>query len=108
MKDIGELKSFLGITIERDREKRTISLSNSAYLQRILKENNIEDCNGVSTSLPLGLHLQSVENPNDIVLHSEYRTLVGCLLYASIPNRLDIAYAIGALARHVYALGVEH
>jgi hypothetical protein len=113
MKNLGNLKNFLGVTIERDRTRRTISISNESYLEKILSEYNMKDCNGVSTPLPPGLHLKGLEKDESgqyigIERHSEYQALIGSLLYASTPCRPDLSYAVGALARHMHAPGPEH
>src|ERR1700728_4895098 len=100
MKDMGDLKDFLGVTVERNREKGTISISNASYLERILKEYNMENCNPVSTPAPLGQHLKALEKDDSgnyigIYEQEEYQSLVGSVLYASTPCRPDIAYAVG-------------
>ncbi|GJY89377.1 hypothetical protein Tco_0504573 [Tanacetum coccineum] len=43
MKDLGEAAYILGIKIIRDRSKRLIALSQSAYLEKILKKFRIEN-----------------------------------------------------------------
>jgi Reverse transcriptase (RNA-dependent DNA polymerase) len=113
MKDLGDLELFLGIEVERDRANRTISLSNSSYLEKILRNNDMEACNGVSTPLPPGLHLKGLEKDKSgayigIIDHSEYQALVGSVIYASTPCRPDISYAVGAIARFMHAPGSEH
>ena len=42
MKDLGEMAFILGIKIYRDRSRRLIGLSQSAYLDKILKKFNME------------------------------------------------------------------
>jgi hypothetical protein len=97
MKDMGEIKTFLGVLIERNRAQRIISLSNRAYLEKILSEYRMEGCNSVSTLLPPGMHLKSLEKDDSgsyigIEDHDEYRSLVGSLLYSSAPCRPDLAH----------------
>ena len=113
MKDIGKIKTFLGVLVERNRAQRTISLSNKAYLEKILSKHGMVDCNSVSTPQQPGLHLKPLEKDDSgsyigIEDHDEYRSLVGSLLYASSPCRPDLAYAAGALARFMHAPGSEH
>jgi len=36
MKDLGEVRRILGIEIERDRVKERVSLTQKAYLQKVL------------------------------------------------------------------------
>jgi hypothetical protein len=113
MKDMGDIKDFLGVTVERNREKGTISISNAAYLEKILEEYSMENCNPVATPAPPGQHLKALEKDDageyiSIHQHAEYQSLVGSLLYASTPCRPDICNAVGALARHMHAPGMEH
>jgi hypothetical protein len=61
MKDIGNLKDFLGVTVERNREKGTISISNAFYLEKIRKEYSMENCNLVATLAPPRQHLKALE-----------------------------------------------
>ena len=43
MKDLGQAAYILGIKIYRDRSKRLISLSQSAYIDKVLKRFSMED-----------------------------------------------------------------
>ena len=43
MKDLGEAAYILGIKIYRDRSRRLIGLSQSTYLDKILKKFNMEN-----------------------------------------------------------------
>ena len=45
MKDMGELKSFLGIEVLRDRNNRMISLSQKGYIDNILYKYSFADAN---------------------------------------------------------------
>jgi len=113
MKDMGEIKTFLGVLVERNRAQKTISLSNRAYLEKILSEYKMEGCNSVSTPLLLGLHLKPLEKDDSgsyigIEDHDEYRSLARSILYASAPCRPDLAYTARALARFMHAPGSEH
>ena len=43
MKDLGEAAYILGIKIYRDRSKRLIGLSQSAYIDKVLKRFSMQD-----------------------------------------------------------------
>ena len=43
MKDLGELTSYLGIEVKRNRKDRTISLSQFKYIEDILKKYGMEN-----------------------------------------------------------------
>src|SRR5208282_6157121 len=45
MKDMGELKSFLGIEVTQDQEKHMITLSQKGYIDAILEHFNYIDAN---------------------------------------------------------------
>src|SRR5207302_1472558 len=49
--DLGELKWFLGMEVQRDREKGIFTLSQCAYIERILAQFEMTDCK--PRSLPM-------------------------------------------------------
>ena len=51
-KDLGDANLVLGIHIDRDRDAGTISISQHAYLERVLEGFDMMDCNPQTTSLP--------------------------------------------------------
>ena len=57
MKDMGESRRILGMKIERDRVKRRVSLTQKAYLQKVLQKFLIGD-EAKSMSSPLTPHFK--------------------------------------------------
>jgi hypothetical protein len=55
--DIGEAKFALGIAISCNRNERTISLSQTALIDRIVSEFGQTDAHSVDTPMVAGLHL---------------------------------------------------
>lgn len=53
--DLGELHWLLGIEIIRNRETRTIHLSQKSYIESIVHQFNLEDAHTVST--PMETHI---------------------------------------------------
>ncbi|GJZ64674.1 zinc finger, CCHC-type containing protein [Tanacetum coccineum] len=100
MKDMGEANVNLGIKIKR--ENKGIVITQSHYIEKILKNFNREDCSPVNTLM------DSVEklNPNTgkPVDQLEYSRAIGCLMYAMTSTRPDIAYAVGRLSTKDYGL----
>ena len=43
MKDLGETKSFLGITIERNKEETSLLINQINYIENILERFNMKD-----------------------------------------------------------------
>ena len=114
MKDLGSMRSFLGMEILRNRPQKLLFLNQTQYLKKVLATFKMESCNGASNPFPTGAQLIALPQDTEtghfhgIVNQEEYRTLVGSLLYASTHSRPDLAYSVGALARHVQAPGQEH
>ncbi|GJQ90180.1 zinc finger, CCHC-type containing protein [Tanacetum coccineum] len=95
MKDMGEPDVVLGIKIKR--ENKEIVITQSHYIEKILKKFNHEDCSPVSTPMdPVKKLKPNTRKPVDQL---KYSRAIGCLMYAMISTRLDIAYAVGRLSR---------
>ena len=74
---------------------KTLSISQTSYLEGVLKKFNMNDCKPVSTPMEPGAHFQKrteEETPFDKQL---YQQAVGCLTYASTSTRPDISAALG-------------
>ncbi|GJR43063.1 zinc finger, CCHC-type containing protein, partial [Tanacetum coccineum] len=95
MKDMGEADVILGIKIKR--ENKGIVITQSHYIEKILKKFNREDCSPVSTPMdPIEKLKPNTGKPVDQL---EYSRAIGCLMYAMTSTRPDIAYAVGRLSR---------
>lgn len=51
VKDLGEPKVFLGMKMTRDRETRTMTITQEEYIEKILQRFNLENCNPVRTPM---------------------------------------------------------
>ncbi|GJW40254.1 zinc finger, CCHC-type containing protein [Tanacetum coccineum] len=96
MKDMGEADVILGITIKR--ENKGIVITQSHYIEKILKKFNCEDCSPVSTPMDPVEKLRP--NTSKLVNQLEYLRAIGCLMYAMTSTRPDIAYAFSRLNRY--------
>lgn len=113
IRDQGPTSLILGVQLERDRETRTIRLSQPNYIQSILETFRMQDCNGARTPMDDKVRLSSKMSPTSDTEKAEmknipYREAVGKLLYLSISTRPDISYAIGVLCRYNNNPGKEH
>ena len=98
MKDLGETAFILGIKIYRDRSKRLIGLSQSAYIDKILKRFKMEDSKRGLVPMQEGLSLsvkQGATTPNEVerMRKISYALAVGSIMYAIRCTRPDIAFA---------------
>lgn len=104
MKDMGEADVILGIRIKR--ESNGISLTQSHYIEKVLKRFNCENCSPVST--PMDTSVKLMPNTGQAVSQLEYSQVVGCLMYAMTSTRPDIAYAVGRLSRYTSNPSTHH
>nr|GEV57257.1 zinc finger, CCHC-type [Tanacetum cinerariifolium] len=104
MKDIGEADVILGIRIKHD--SNGIAISQSHYIEKVLKKFNYSDCTPVST--PLDTCEKLMSNRGLAVSQLEYSRVIGCLMYAMTCTRSDIAFAVGKLSMYTSNLGTQH
>nr|GEX80342.1 zinc finger, CCHC-type [Tanacetum cinerariifolium] len=103
-KDMGEADAILGIKIKR--ENKGIVITQSHYIERILKKFNREDCSPVSTLMDPVEKLKP--NTGKHVDRLEYSRAIVCFMYAMTSTRLDIAYAVGKLSMFTSNLSRQH
>jgi hypothetical protein len=113
LRDLGPTSFLLGVAIERDRAKRTITLSQRQYTLNLLERYSHSGCSTVSTPMEPGCHLtadQAPSTPEDKEYMSKipYIHAVGSLLYLSVSTRPDIAFVVGVLARFNSNPGIAH
>ena len=107
MTNFGDLEYFCGISIQRNRKKRTMFLSQPKYTMEILKRFNHDLSIPKYTPLAPGCDLH---RPNKLDYtwpigkeHEDYlgpyRSKVGSLLYLALSTRPDIAHAVSKVAQ---------
>ncbi|GKB92895.1 zinc finger, CCHC-type containing protein [Tanacetum coccineum] len=87
---------ILGIRIKH--ESNGISISQSHYIEKVLKKFNYFDCTSVST--PMDTSEKLMPNNGQAVSQLEYSRVIGCLMYAMTCTRSDIAFVMGKLSRY--------
>src|SRR4051812_37492124 len=113
MKDLAEAAYILGIKIYRDRSRRIISLSQSTYLDKVLKRFGMEDIKkGFLPMLP-NATLSKTQSPataadRERMSKTPYASAIGSLMYAMQCTRPDIAYAVSLTSRYQSDPGVDH
>lgn len=108
MKDIGEVRHFLGITVKRDRTNGILELDQRAYLEDILKRFGMDSCNGISTPKEEGLKLVRTDGTSPSLTRQPYRELIGCLMYAAITSRPDLCATVGYFSQFQSGATDEH
>ena len=105
-RDLGEVSTFLGMSISRDRKQRVLTLSQESMVKRLVSRFGEE--NSRTKAMPLSADLTKEEGELlDTSVHP-YSTVVGSLLYLAACTRPDIAQAVGALAKYMSAPRTSH
>ncbi|CAI7735326.1 unnamed protein product [Closterium sp. NIES-54] len=99
--DLGELTSYLGLRITRDRAQRNITLTQSHMVQQVLQRFSFTYSSPQSTPLPTGHSLSAPPSNKSVEPSGPYPELVGCLMYLMTCTRPDLAYPLSLLARYV-------
>jgi hypothetical protein len=104
MKDLGQLKYFLGIEVARS--KQGISLSQHKYVLDLLSETGMLACKPVETPIQMNHQLGILPDqiPTDM---GRYQRLVGKLIYLT-HTRSDITYAVSVVSQFIHAPSEEH
>ncbi|XP_057250059.1 uncharacterized mitochondrial protein AtMg00810-like [Beta vulgaris subsp. vulgaris] len=95
IKDLGDLKYFLGIEVTRSNSG--ILLNHRKYILDLLSSTKMENCKVAPFPFPKGLKLSTIEGPA-LVDFEIYRRVVGKLLYLNM-TRPDISYDVQQLSQ---------
>ncbi|GFH31224.1 reverse transcriptase Ty1/copia-type domain-containing protein [Haematococcus lacustris] len=107
LKDLGEARCFLGMQLVRDRAEGTILISQQKLIHELVTTHNMSNAHSKTLPMPSAVKLVREGEALDTSVH-HYSALVGSLLYLSCCTRPDIAFSVGALARHMSAPTKQH
>ncbi|CAI7785873.1 unnamed protein product [Closterium sp. NIES-54] len=99
--DLGELRSYFGLQITRDRAQRTITLTQSHMVQQVLQRFDFTYSSPQATPLSTRHSLSALPSDESVEPSGLYPELVGCLMYLMTCTRPDLAYPLSILARYV-------
>ncbi|KAA0056672.1 ty1-copia retrotransposon protein [Cucumis melo var. makuwa] len=95
---LGEADVILGVKIRKN--KTSLSLCQSHYVEKILKKFDSFDVSPVRTLFDASKHLK--KNKGDSVSQPEYAKIIGSVMYLMNYTRPDIAYAVSRLSRYTH------
>ncbi|CAI7781098.1 unnamed protein product [Closterium sp. NIES-53] len=99
--DLGELRSYLGLQITRDRARCTITLTQSHMVHQVLQRFGFQFSSPQPTPLSTSHSLSAPPSDESVELSGPYPELVGCLMYMMTCTRPDLAYPFSLLACYV-------
>ncbi len=108
---ITDVNHFLNITIDYDREKNTLHLSQEGAITKALQECGFNDIAHKASPMPPGQKLSKATDQNvftDSKRIKLFQKQVGCLIYISVAVRKDILYAVQQCCRHMARPNQDH
>ena len=104
MKDLGVADVILGIKISKTSDG--LILSQSHYIEKILKKFKQNDSSPMRTPVDVNLHLS--KNKGKSLSQQEYAQAIGILMYVMNCTHPDIAYAVSKLSSYTSNPGLDH
>lgn len=100
MSDMGPISFYLGLQIDRDREQRTIKLSQPAYIEKILEKFHLDKANPVNTLMKESAMLTPRKEGEALPSGKErYRGMTGLIMFSMVETRPDITFATSLISR---------
>ena len=104
MKDLGKAAYILGIKIYRDRSQWLLSLSQSGYIEKVLKRFSMQDSKRGFLPMSHGIKLSKSQCPTtkderERMDSIPYASAIGSIMYAMLCTRLDVSYALSMTSR---------
>lgn len=107
MVDMGPISFYLGLKVDRNREGRTIKLSQPAYIEKVLRKLFLDQAN--PTNMPMKESTQLLPNNEGTATEAErenYQGMTGSLMFSMVETRPNIAFATSVASR--YAKNPSH
>ncbi|KAK8663809.1 hypothetical protein V6N13_083614 [Hibiscus sabdariffa] len=113
MKDLGDAAYILGVKIYRDRSRRLLGLSQSTYIDKVLKRFSMEESKRGFLPIRHGISLSKEMSPStpqerERMSQIPYASAIGSIMYAMICTRPDLSYALSMTSRYQANPGEGH
>ncbi|KAH9762156.1 hypothetical protein KPL70_000706 [Citrus sinensis] len=106
-------RKILGMEIIRNKKKGTMILSQGKYLEKVLRTFGMSNSKSVVT--PLASHFKlscfqclSTDEERNEMTKVPYANVVGCMMYAMVLTRPDLAHVLSVVSRFMATPGKEH
>lgn len=109
MVDMGPISFYLGLKVQRDREKRTLKLLQPAYIDKILEKFHLDKANAVQTPIEKeALLTPRTKSEASASKQEKYQGMTGSLMFLMVKTRPDIAFSTSVASRFSKNLSHQH
>ena len=112
VKSLGQLSIIIGVKVHQ--EDHLIKISQTHYIDTILKKYGLQDVNLVSTPMDPNIKLDALEgkaskdSEDQLFINHGYANLIGSLMYLAITTQPNIAYLVNKLTQYTLAPKAKH
>lgn len=106
LKDLGQIRQCLGMRVNYDKERGTLTLDQERYVEQLLQKFKMTECKTACTPMEHKLNLDKIDKNCNKNL--PYQQLIGSLLYLAVLTRPDISFAVGYLSQFNTCYTDEH
>ena len=113
MTNLGSASKILGMTIERDKHRKTLKITQKTYLEKLVDKFGMKDAK--LTRIPLAGHFKLLVNLKPVKEEERrymervpYSSAVGSIMFSMETSRPDLSYAISVLSRFMSDPKKEH
>ena len=99
IRDYGAPQSFIGMEVTRINNKLT--LTQTKYIEQMAARFKLTDANYVSTPMEPNLNLTTFDDSATKPDSSEFRAMIGSLMYAQCLTQPMLSFSIAQLSRHL-------
>jgi len=99
---------FVGLQIERDRERKTLKIHQSAYTRKIIEKFGMANAKTVSVPADPHAALSPTEEDDRKLSNVPYRKAVGSLVFLAAVSRPDIAFAVNSVSKYLSKHNATH
>lgn len=113
MKDLGSARRILGMDIARNRSKGSLWLTQSDYIEKVVRRFNMNEARSVSVPIAQGVKLTEKGKPQNSEKRAQmsnipYANGIGSIMYTMVCTRPDLAHCISVLSRFMADPGRQH
>jgi hypothetical protein len=110
MTNLGEIESYLGICIKRDRSIKRLEIDQSRYILEIVEHFDLSDAHSVPTPLPAGADefLKKYDGQATAAEIKAFQQIIGSLLYVQIGTHPDISFPVSHLSQYTSNPSPQH
>lgn len=96
LKDLGQVRRYLGMRINVNKECKTISVDQQEYIEQLLLKYDMSDCKTIDTPIESKLNIGKAES---CAVNIPYQKLIGSLMYLAVLTRPDLSFCLSYLSQ---------